>query len=242
MKRILYIVLGAAVVGLIGFGVWLLTLPAAPVAAAAPPVPPSEAEAALAALNPPKRERPLVAIIGINDATEVTDYLMTFGVLRRSDVADVMLLSTQPGPVELYPALTVEPHATIAEFDSTHPRGADYVIVPAMSRDDDPVALEWIRNQAAGGATIIGVCAGAKVVGAAGLLDGRRATTHWFYLDDLLERSPTITYVPDRRIVMDGNLVTTTGITASMPSMLTLIEAIAGRERAESVARDLGVA
>ena len=170
------------------------------------------------------------------------DYLMTFGVLRRSDVADVMLLSTQPGPVELYPALTVEPHATIAEFDSTHPRGADYVIVPAMSRDDDPVALEWIRNQAAGGATIIGVCAGAKVIGAAGLLDGRRATTHWFYLDDLLERSPTITYVPDRRIVMDGNLVTTTGITASMPSMLTLIEAIAGRERAESVARDLGVA
>lgn len=195
----------------------------------------------LAALKPPKRERPLVAVVGINDATETTDYLMTYGILQRADAADLVMLATEPGPVKLYPALTVEPQATIAAFDSVHPDGADYVIVPAMSRDDDPATLAWIRSQAEKGATIIGVCAGAKVVGAAGLLDGRRATTHWFYRDDMLDRSPTIEYVADRRMVADGRYVTTTGITASMPTMLTLIEAIAGRERAEAVARDLGV-
>ena len=49
-----------------------------------------------------------------------------------------MLLATGRGPVTLYPALTVQPHATVSEFDARHPDGADYVIVPAMSRDDDP--------------------------------------------------------------------------------------------------------
>ena len=49
-----------------------------------------------------------------------------------------MAVATEPGPVELYPALTVEPDATVAAFDARYPDGADYVIVPAMSRDDDP--------------------------------------------------------------------------------------------------------
>ena len=91
---------------------------------------------------------------------------MPYGILRRADVADVVALATEPGPVKLFPALQVEPDATVAEFDAQHPEGADYVIVPAMMRDDDADVLKWIRSQAAKGATIIGVCAGAKVVGA----------------------------------------------------------------------------
>jgi len=223
-----------------GFGLWLATLPS-DVATAAPPVPPSEAAATLAALRPPHGVRPVVAIIGLNDATETTDYLMTAGILRRADVADVVLVATEPGPVQLYPALKVEPDATIAQFDAGHPHGADYVIVPAMSRDDDPAVLAWLRRQSAKGAIVIGVCAGAKVVAAAGLLDGKRATTHWYYLKELLARTPTVVYVADRRIVSDGDVTTTTGVSASMPMMLTLVEAIAGRERAEAVARDLGL-
>jgi transcriptional regulator GlxA family with amidase domain len=201
----------------------------------------AETDAMLAALKPPKRERPLVAIIGINDATETTDYVMPSGILRRAGVADVMALSTEPGPVKLYPALTVEADATIAQFDAQHPEGADYVIVPAMRRDDDPAALQWIRRQAANGALIIGVCAGAKVVGAAGLLENRRATTHWYYVKELRDKNPTMHYVPDRRFVVDQGVATTTGITASMPMSLTLIEAIAGRDKVEAIARDLGL-
>jgi transcriptional regulator GlxA family with amidase domain len=200
-----------------------------------------EADALLAALKPPKRERPLIAIIGINDATENTDYLMPYGILRRSGVADVVALATEPGPVKLYPALTVEPQATVAEFDAQHLDGADYVIVPAMSRDDHPVALEWIRSQSARGAMIVGVCAGAKVVAEAGLLDGKRATTHWYFVDELRDRHPTVRYVPDRRMVVDRGVATTTGVTASMPMALTLIEAIAGHEKAKAVARDAGL-
>jgi transcriptional regulator GlxA family with amidase domain len=171
----------------------------------------------------------------------VADYLMPYGILRRADVADVVLLATQRGPVRLFPALKVQPHATVAEFDDGHPDGADYVIVPAMSRDDDPEVLKWLTGQAAKGALIVGVCAGAKVVAEAGLLDGKRTTTHWYYLKELLAKHPAIRYIADRRIVVDDAVATTTGISASIPVALTLVEAIAGREKAESVGRDIGV-
>lgn len=234
--------LGAAALFVIVGGGWILTLPPAPSPDAAPPIAKAEVEATVAALKPPKRQRPLIAIVGINDESETTDYLLPYGVLKRADVADVVALGTKPGPVALFPVLTVEPEATVAEFDAQHPDGADYVVVPAMSRDDDPVALQWIKSQAAKGAVIIGVCAGAKVVGNTGLLDGKQATTHWYYLKQLRDQHPTIRYVADRRLVVDRGVATTTGISASMPMSLTLIEAIAGRDKAEAVGRDLGLA
>jgi len=170
-------------------GAWILSLPPAPAAAAAPPIA-QEADATLAALKPPKRQRPLIAIIGINDATEVTDYLMPYGILRRADVADVIALAT---------ALKVEPRATVAEFDARNPEGADDVIVHAMSRDDDPAALQWLKSQADKRAIIIGVCAGAKIVGAAGLLDGKRATTHWYNLKELCDEHPATSQLTNPR-------------------------------------------
>jgi transcriptional regulator GlxA family with amidase domain len=234
---------GAALLALAlaGFGAWILSLPPAPAVVAPAAVAQGETDAMLASLKPPKRIRPLIAVVALNDATETTDYLTPTGILRRADVADVVMLATGPGPVRLYPALTVEADATLAEFDARNPEGADYVIVPAMSRDDDPAVLAWLRGQAERGAIIIGVCAGAKVVAAAGLLDGKRATTHWYFLKKMLDRNPSILYVADRRMVVDQGVATTTGVTASMPMMLTLIEAITGRDKAEAGARDLGL-
>ncbi len=244
MSRRLVVWSGVGIIALLGVlgGAWILSLPPAPVVGAASPIAQDEADAMIAALKPPKRQRPLVAIIGISDATEATDYLMPYGVLRRAGVAEVVALATQPGQVTLYPALKVEAQTTVAAFDAQHPEGADYVIVPAMSRDDDPVVMQWLKGQASKGAIIVGVCAGAKVVAEAGLLDGKRATTHWYYLGGLRDRHPTIRYVADRRLVVDRGVATTTGISASMPMSLILIEAIAGRARAEAVARDLGLA
>lgn len=242
MNKRLVLWSGLGAIGLLAAmgGAWIFSLPPASAPRAAPPIAKDEADAAIAALKPPKRQRPLIAIIGINDATEITDYLVPYGILRRADVADVVALATGPGLMNLYPALKVEPQATVADFDTQHPDGADYVIVPAMSRDNDLAVMQWLRKQAAKGATIIGICAGAKVVGAAGLLDGKRATTHWWFVKELRNNHP-IHYVADRRLVVDRGIATTTGITASMPMMLTLIEAIAGRDKARAVGQDLGV-
>ncbi len=241
-QRLLWSALGAfTLLFAIGSG-WLLSLPPTPSVAAPPAIAQDERDATVAALKPPKRQRPLIAIIGINDATETTDYLMPYGILARADVADVVTLATAPGPMTLFPTLKVEPQATIAEFDAQHPDGADYVIVPAMTRDDDPEALQWIRSQSGKGAIIIGVCVGAKVVGDAGLLHAKRATTHWYSIKELRGKHPTMRYVRDRRLVVDQGVATTTGISASMPMSLTLIEAIAGRDKARAVGRDIGLA
>jgi putative intracellular protease/amidase len=242
IKRVIVWSFVAVALAPIGLGMWMFSLPTPQISSAVSEVAQEEVDATLAGLKPPKRERPLIAIIGINDATETTDYLMPTGILRRADIADVVTLATEPGPITLYPAFEIEPDATIADFDAQHQDGADYVIVPAMSRDDDPAALDWLKSQAAKGALIIGICAGAKVVASAGLLDDKRATTHWYYLDEMLKQHPTIRYVADRRLVVDEGVATTTGISASMPMMLTLIESIAGRQRAEKIAAELGLA
>ncbi len=241
-KAVLLSILGALAFFIAAGAGWILWLPSGSEAAIAPPIAKEESDAAIEALKPRlERKRPLIVIVGINEQTEATDYLMPYGVLKRADIADVMLLATKPGPVTLFPALKVEADATLNEFDVKHPEGADYVIVPAMSRDDNPAALQWIKAQAGTGAMVIGVCAGAKVVANTGLLDNKRATTHWYYLKELRKKHPAIRYVADRRIVVDGRVATTTGISASMPMALTLIEAIAGREKAEEVARGLGL-
>ena len=111
------------VIAAVAGGVWLARLPGAPAAAEPDPIPQAEVDATLAALAPTKRERPVVAVIGINDATEVTDYVVPYGILARADVADVVALSTEPGPMTLYPVLRVQPQQTVADFDASIPRG-----------------------------------------------------------------------------------------------------------------------
>lgn len=152
IRRYIWGGLALAAMPLLGFCGWLALLPPQAVGAPPPAVPQAETEAMLAALQPRTKARPLVAIVGINDATETTDYLLPASALRRADVADVVLLATDDGPVQLYPALRVQPDATIAAFDAAHPGGADYVIVPAMRRDDDPRVLRWLQGQSAKGA------------------------------------------------------------------------------------------
>ena len=222
-----------------------------------PPVPPATAidgaehARTVEAMRPPKRETPVIAIFVLNEATEVTDFLVPYGVLQRANVAEVTVVAERAAPVPLYPfsrlgrgpqLLEIEPQATTRTFDERYPDGADYVVVPAIEPRNDRFAMDWIIAQRRKGAKIVSVCAGALTLGAAGLLDGRRATTHWAYVDELQTDHPTMQWVRDRRYVADNGIVTSTGITASIPVTLALVEAIAGRARTAQLARDLGVA
>ncbi|WP_263769396.1 DJ-1/PfpI family protein [Propionivibrio soli] len=193
------------------------------------------------AMKPRNAGRPVIAVLALNEGTETTDFLLTHAVLKRADVADVRPVALHRGRVRLYPALEVEVAEDLAEFDRKNPAGADYVIVPAMVRENAPEILAWLRQQADRGARIIGVCVGGVVVGEAGLLDGRRFTGHWFSRKDML-KNPGATYVPHRRYVADRGVATTTGITASIPTMLAVVEAIGGPDKAASVAAEMGVA
>ena len=207
------------------------------------PLPESGAEHArdIEGLRPPRRAHPVIAVLAHNDGTETTDFMVPYGVLRASGVADVVAVALRDAPVQLMPALRVRPQITTAGFDARYPEGADYVVVPAMHRPDDPEILAWLRAQFGAGATIVGVCDGAWVLAAAGLLDGRAATSHWFSTGRLRSSFPHVTWTPDRRYIVDRRVVTTTGVSASIPVSLALVEAISGREHAATLARDLGV-
>jgi putative intracellular protease/amidase len=187
------------------------------------------------------RTRPLIAVVGENGGTELTDFVIPYGVLRRSGAADVMSVATQPGILKLRPALQVQPDLSTAEFDSRHPEGADYVVVPAVTNSDDPKLLAWITAQAAKGATTVSICDGALVVAKAGLLSGRRATAHWATQNLRREKFPDTQWQTNVRYVADGKFVSSAGISASIPTSIALVEAIAGHARAASLARELGV-
>ncbi len=188
------------------------------------------------------RSRPVIVVLGDNAATETTDYVVPYGILAESGVAEVLALSTEPGPIRMRPALRFRVHATIREFDARVPLGADYVIVPNIYEGaENEAILDWVRSQARRGATIVGICDGVPVLANAGLLEGRRATGHWRTIDGLERRHPGTRWVRNRRYVADGNVITTSGVSASIPISIALVEAIAGRERAEAVAKTLGV-
>ncbi len=206
-----------------------------------PAISANEQAQTIAALKPVRGRRPVVAILGANEGSETTDYVIPYGVLMRSGVADVIALGVTDGPVSLMPALTIIPDASLQGFDNAHPEGADYVIVPAFHDRRNPAALAWLKAQAAKGAMIAGICEGALVLAEAGLLKGKRATTHWHAIDTMKSIEPGVIYVPDRRYVVDGRVVTTTGVSASLPVSLAIVEAIGGRDVANEVAANIGL-
>ncbi|MBD0323813.1 MAG: AraC family transcriptional regulator, partial [Aldersonia sp.] len=100
--------------------------------------------------------------------------------------------------------------------------GAHLVALPAYRiRDDYPKAvLDALRTAAANGATLLSVCTGAFLLGATGLLDGRRCTTHWRHVEKFAARFPLAHLDPDVLFVDDGNIVTSAGTAAGIDACL----------------------
>ena len=242
-RRTLVIGLGAAAALAVG-SLPVLLAPRDELTASVAPdrVSPAEHQQTIEALKPPKRQRPAIAILALNEGTEVSDFLSAYGVLAESGVADVTVVANRTDPIRLYPSIRVETQATMARFDASHPEGADYVVVPAMEPHNDPAIIAWIKAQHGKGAKIVSICNGSLTLAAAGLLDERKATGHWYSIKQLQAEHPTMEWVRDRRYVVDRGVATSTGITASIPLMMTLVEAIGGRTEAEKLSMRLGVA
>lgn len=187
------------------------------------------------------RTRPLVVVVGDAGGAEITDFIVPYGVLKESGLAEVRALSTRPGPLQLKSAVRIQPDQTLAAFDASSPEGADIVIVPAQVKPDSPELIAWIQGQAAQGATIVSICEGARVLASAGLLVGKRVTTHWGAIKSLEKSNPEATWVRDRRYVQDGQIISTTGVAASLPVSMALVEAMGGKAVATSVAAGLGM-
>ena len=103
----------------------------------------------------------------------------------------------------------------------------------------DPGHLSWVRAQRAKVPLMASVCTGSLVYAAAGMLTGRRATTHWASLNLLSEIDPTVITDVDARFVDDGDLITSAGVSAGIDMALHLVARLAGTERARAVRRGI---
>jgi transcriptional regulator GlxA family with amidase domain len=172
-----------------------------------------------------------IAIV-LYDGFTALDAIGPYEVLSRLPGASLSFVASEAGPVRTDNGLlTVLAERTLAELERP-----DILLVPGgpgevAARAGAPL-LEWLRRADEGSTWTTSVCTGALVLGAAGLLEGRRATTHWLALDELakLGAEPVA-----ERVVFDGKLVTAAGVSAGIDMALALVERIAGRRVAEAI-------
>jgi len=150
---------------------------------------------------------------------------------------EMLNVSEKGGPVRASSGLTV---LTEAISD----RVFDTVIFPGSNPatvEPPPAVLAYVRRSAETARRTASICTGAFVLAEAGLLDGRRATTHWYYAHDLRTRFPSVTVDDDRIFISDGPIWTSAGMTAGIDLALALVENDLGAGVARAVARNLVV-
>lgn len=164
-----------------------------------------------------------------------------FGIDRSADGVpnfDFKVCGPQPGvPLRMSVGAHLVPDAGLDALV-----GVDLVAIPAFVGTDYPEeALAAVRAAAEAGSTILTVCSGAFLAGAAGLLDGRKCTTHWMHADDLAARHPTAEIDRNVLFVDDGNLITSAGTAAGIDACLHLVRRELGSEVTNTIARRMVV-
>ncbi|GIZ09039.1 DJ-1/PfpI family protein [Flavobacterium sp. UMI-01] len=186
------------------------------------------------------RSQPVVAVLAMNEGTELSDFIIPYGILARSGTAKMVSVSVKPGTVRMS-SLQFKLQNTIAEFDTLYPEGADFVIIPAVRDDKNIQMLSWIKEQEKKGSTIVSICIGVTVAANTGLLNGHSATTYFRNIPEMKKSFPNVKWQENIRYVADGKMITSAGISASIPLSLALVEAIAGYDKAIETAKKIGV-
>ncbi len=154
----------------------------------------------------------------------------------------VTICAERAGPIQTADGLTLTvPHGIDPVAKAT---AGDMVIVPTwpdIDRKPSPTLISCLQAAHQRGATLVGLCLGAFVLAEAGLLDGKRATTHWAYADAFVERYPAVTCEPHRLYADEGDVVTSAGVAAGLDCCLYLMRKQIGVEAANHTARNLVV-
>jgi transcriptional regulator GlxA family with amidase domain len=172
-----------------------------------------------------------IAIL-IFDRLTALDAVGPYEVLSRIPGVELSFVSTDPGPKRTDTGRL----ALVADHPLEEMAAPDVVLVPGGEGNrpllEDEAVLDWLRSADESSSWTTSVCTGALLLGAAGILEGRRATTHWAYLDTL--RSYGAQPVSER-VVEDGKLITAAGVSAGIDMALHLASRVAGEEVAQAI-------
>lgn len=175
-------------------------------------------------------ERMKIAVL-IYEGFTALDVVGPYEVMSRWPGAEISWVSTTKDPVVADEGLTLVPTATTATM--TDP---DVLVIGGAT---DPLTalknealLDWVRQVAPGATWLVSVCTGASIYAQAGLIDGRRSTTHWGFRDNLAAMGVDV--VPDR-VVFDGNYVSGAGVSAGIDMALALTAHVHGDDLAKAL-------
>ncbi len=195
------------------------------------------------------RRRIAVAAYHGAELLDVTGPIEVFNMLNRclgeeaasSSGYEVLLLAEQPGPFASSSGIRLVADLAWGELAEE----IDTVVV--VGSPDDALAaalkngelLAWLQSAGRRARRLVSVCTGAFLLAEAGLLNGRRATTHWLDLERLRSEYPEVIVEKDAIFIRDGSVATSAGVTAGMDLALALVEEDFGRKKALEVARRL---
>lgn len=179
----------------------------------------------------------------IYDKAEELDFVGPYEVFQAAghfaqdhgfDGTSVFTVARTADPIATAGGLRVLPHHTIDD----HPH-IDLLVVPGGDSSGpvaDPDVIAWVAKVAAEARLTTSVCTGAYVLGKAGLLAGRKATTHWMSLDRMVATHPDTEVIRNVRWVDEGNIVTGAGVSAGIDMALHVVSRVYSRETAEATA------
>jgi transcriptional regulator GlxA family with amidase domain len=187
-----------------------------------------------------------VGIVVFNDI-EVLDFCGPFEVFSATRLNEEKR-PDEPSPFEVSLISETLSHVTTTGGMSVMPRYSfdncppiDILVVPGgwgtRKELDNPVMLEWLRNQAAEVETLTSVCTGSMLLGFAGLLNGLHATTHWRSLDWMRDSFPEVIVEYEQHVVSDGRVFTSAGISAGIDMALTVVARYYGEKVAKATAK-----
>ncbi|MET9608413.1 GlxA family transcriptional regulator [Streptomyces sp. NPDC006512] len=193
--------------------------------------------------------RPHTVLVTLFDGVEALDVTGPLGVLAG---ANAYLAPTAPGQTA-YRIATASPGGGPVDAPSGVTLGADgdlaeaaapdILIVPGGTRyltgptDCNPDVVRWLRDNAPKAQRVVSVCTGAFLLAEAGVLAGKRVTTHWSRAEELANRYPNVSVDPTPIFVQDGTVYTAAGAMAAIDLALAFVEADIGRDAAMTVAR-----
>ena len=166
-----------------------------------------------------------------------------FGLDRTDDGIpnfDFRIVTPNPGVVQSKLGFSLN-----VDNDLAFAYEADLVVVSPTPSEwwgrTDPRVLDVVRDAAARGAWLLSICSGSFILGAAGVLDGRKATTHWMYADRMASMYPSVDVDPNVLYVQDGRIITSAGTAAGLDACLHLLRQELGAEMTNTIARRMVV-
>ncbi len=187
-----------------------------------------------------KRHR--VAAVVLNDAApfEMAVPCEVFGIDRSDLVApwyEFRLCTAAPAPIRMAAGFSIDTPFGLETLDWAN----TVIVIPTSQRSYPDALLEALRAAHSRGARIVSICTGAFILAAAGLLDGRRVTTHWMNADELAKTHPAVSVDPNVLYIDDGDIATSAGTASGIDLCLHIVRKDHGADVANAVARRMVV-